>query len=100
MHSVARFGAKAGSGSATTNAAPSSAVARPLPKRGANCPASGIATMAPSAKANNAMPNEVSLSARLSLMRGTSTAQAPIPKPLARNTPRVATRSLSGLVTG
>ncbi len=98
-HSNGKFGTSAGNGSATTNVAPRTAVARPLPNRGASRPASGIATMAPSAKANSAIPSEVSLSDRLSLMRGISTAQAPIPNPLARNTARVAIRSLTGLMT-
>ena len=68
-------------------------VARPLGMRAATNPVSGIAATAPAAKQSRTTLSAPSPSAKSALSLGIAAAHAPIPRPLAKNTPRVARRS-------
>ena len=86
-------GERTGAASAPTKARPAAEVARPLERRAAMSPVSGIAARAPAAKESRTRLRAPSPRLRFSFSRGMAAAQAPIPRPLAKNTPSVASRS-------
>src|SRR5271154_3152837 len=75
---------------------PATTDAGPLRKRWAKRPMSGIAMIAPAAKARSAKLRVTSESARSALTRGIAAAQQPTPAPLATKTPVVARRCGQG----
>src|ERR1700677_1788972 len=98
-HNVSSDPAKPMARRAAAKPKPQMTDAGPLRKRLAKIPISGIAMIAPAAKARSATLSVASESARSALTRGIAAAQPPTPAPFATKAPSVARRRAQGGAT-